>query len=112
MARSAHFTTATGAPVATLIPNMSDLLAVSVGSAEAAAFFVKFYWSKNTNAAPTVGTTRPDLTIQVPTTGVFYTPLFALNNGGLVYFWATAAVGDLDTTALTAGGDVLTVTYD
>lgn len=112
MARSAHYTTSTATPVGIPIPGMSDLLALSVASTEAAAWFVKFYWSRSTNAAPTVGTTHPDLTVQIPTTGLVYFPSFPLNNGGLVYWWASAAAGDLDATVLTAGGDIITITFD
>lgn len=112
MARSYHVTTVVGAPVATLINGASDFLGINATSAEAAAYFIKLWWSGNTNVAPTVGTTAPKLTLAVPTTGLNFHSNFPLNNGGLMYWWATLNAADADATALTAGGSVVTITFD
>jgi hypothetical protein len=112
MARSYHATTGTGAVAATLINGASDFLGVAVTSNETTAFFVKFWWSGNTNVAPTVGTTIPKLTLQVPITGLSFHLNFPLNNGGLLYWWASTLQADTDSTALVVGGDVLTLVFD
>lgn len=112
MARSYHVATGTGAVAATLINGASDFLGVCVTSSETTPFYVKFWWSGNTNVAPTVGTTVPKLTVAVPTTGLSYQLNFPLNNGGLMYWWASTLPADSDSTPLVVGGDVITVIFD
>jgi hypothetical protein len=112
MARSYHASTGTGAVAATLINGASDLLAVSVTSSETTAFYLKLWWSGNTNVAPTIGTTAPKITLAVPTTGLNFALNFPLNNGGLLYWWASTSPGDTDSTPLVVGGDVITIVFD
>jgi hypothetical protein len=112
MARSFHTSTGTGAPAPLLIPGASDFLALFASSVETGAFYVKLWWSGNNTAPPVVGTTIPTLTIPVPANGQAVSLNFPLNNGGNLYMWATKNGGDTDTTALTAGGDALTVVFD
>jgi hypothetical protein len=112
MARSYHVTTGTGAVAATLINGASDYLGIVVATAETTPFYIKLWWSGNTNVAPTVGTTIPKLTIEVPTTGLSSHLSFPLNNGGLLYWWASTNAADTDSTALVVGGDVITIIFD
>jgi hypothetical protein len=112
MARSFHFSTGTGAPTAQVIVGASDFLALFASSAEAANYYVKFWWSGNTTNAPVIGTTKPSLTIPVPISGQSSTLNFPLNNGGLLYVWVTAGGADTDATALTAGSDAITIVFD
>lgn len=112
MARSIHFTTGTGTPAAVKINSASDFLAVSATNAEAAVYFLKLWWSGNKTGAATVGATIPSLTIPVGTDGLTWSLNFPLNLGGLLYYWVTLDAGDTDATALTNGGDVITIVYD
>ena len=112
MARSYHASTVTTAVTATLINGASDFLGVAATSSETTPYYIKFWWSGNTNVAPTVGTTIPKLTIAVPTTGLSFHLNFPLNNGGLLYWWASTNPADTDSTVLVVGGDVITVIFD
>lgn len=112
MARSFHASTGTGTVAATLINGASDLLGVLATSSETTPYYIKFWWSGNTNVAPTVGTTVPKVTVAVPTTGLSYQLNFPLNNGGLLYYWASTLPADTDATALVVGGDVISVIFD
>jgi len=72
--------------------------------------FVKFYW---TNAAPTVGTTIPNLTIECPTVstagnGVQSIPDGITGNGDL-WVAITKNAGDSDATAVASGDLILTL---
>lgn len=126
MARSTHFTTTTSAPAAVLLPSASTFLGIAATSAEAAAYYVKLWWegtgtapptvpggAQPATSGPTVGTTVPNITIQVPTTGLLLTTLAEpLNNGGRIWYWVTKNAADSDNTALVTGGDVITLIYD
>jgi hypothetical protein len=103
-----HFTTGTATPVLTQV-GQYGLCGFSATSAEAANFFLKFWWAHNAGL-PTIGTTAPDVTILVPTTGLV-PELFvrSLQGGGALWVAATKLAADSDTTALTAGGDVITL---
>lgn len=105
-----HFTAGTGAPTATLIPTFTEFYGLTGTSAE--AYFVKIYWQGNTNVIPVVGTTVPNITIAVPAspTGtiglVFAVPVILQ---GPMYYTVTKNAGDTDATALSTGGDVITL---
>lgn len=84
------------------------------------AYYVKLYWFKPTAsaAAPTVGTTVPDVTIQVPSfdeaAGIggnlpVAFPFGLMQNSGQLYIAVTGAAGDSDTTAVAAGQGVITL---
>lgn len=112
MARSYHASTTTGTAVGTLVYGASDFLGVAVTSAETTPFYLKLWWSGNTNVAPTIGTTIPKITLAVPTAGLNFHLSFPLNNGGLLYWWASTNAADTDSTALVVGGDVVTIIFD
>lgn len=112
MARSYHASTGTGTVAATLINGASDFLGIAATSSETTAYYIKLWWSGNTNVAPTVGTTVPKFTLAVPTTGLSFALNFPLNNGGLMYWWASTLPADTDSTPLVVGGDVITVIFD
>jgi hypothetical protein len=113
MASVYKFTTGTGSPAAAVVPGTAVLCGLSATCAEAAAFFIKFWWPGNTPATtttPTVGTTVPSLTIAIPTSGLLAMPTqLGLNNGGPLYYWVTKNAADSDNTALTTGGDVISL---
>jgi hypothetical protein len=105
-----HFTTGTSAPVLTQCGNFTEFWGLVGTNAE--AYFVKMYWQGNTNAAIVIGTTAPNITIAVPasptavTDLVFSTPIILL---GPMYDTVTKNAPDTDATALSTGGDVVTL---
>lgn len=85
----------------------------------AAAVFLKFYWFQQTAAAaaPTVGTTVPDITIEIPalgtTTGnVLQSWPDGLSKAGELFLAVTNLVGDADATVVAAGSAILSVFYE
>jgi hypothetical protein len=130
MARSAHFTTTTGAVTATLLPSASIFYGVSATNAlSTAVYYIKLFW-EGTGVAPsasptgqkvtlpTAGTSVPSLTIAVNVEsatvpgGIFQLSDVPLNNGGRIWYWVSLNPGDTDTTVLATGGDVITLIYD
>lgn len=125
MARATKITTGTGTPVATLLQSASTFYGVYATNAEAAAYFIKLWWSGTGTAPPTIpggaqpaptlpvaGTTVPSLTIAIPTSGLIPACELPLNLGGQLWYWITKNAADSDDTALTTGGDVVTFVYD
>jgi hypothetical protein len=107
------FTTGTGTPALTLIGGGvgQSLLGVAATSAEAAAYFIKLWWQgvSPLQTIPVIGTTPPSVTISVGTTGVFQEFNHPLQGGGPLYYAVTKNAADTDDTALTTGGDVVTL---
>lgn len=88
--------------------NLTGLLATNTA---AYAIFVKFYWfDKSTGAAvaPTVGTTLPDLTINVPTASSFNIRFDGITKRGDLWVAVTKLAADTDTTATVAGDGLIT----
>jgi hypothetical protein len=110
--RPYHFTTTSLAVALTKISDQgADFMGLAACAAE--AYFVKLWWQPPGNTTiPTVGTTPPNLTIQVPSTG---SPPVAwsrpLNPGGPAWVAVTKYQTDIDTTTV-AGGDVITLFLD
>lgn len=83
------------------------------------AIFVKFYWYIPTASAPTptVGTTVPDITIEVPalgttTGGVLQSWPDGIQKAGLLFMAVTKLAADSDTTVLVAGDGLISVIYE
>lgn len=79
------------------------------------AIFVKFYWYTPTAAAPapTVGTTVPDLTIQVATVASDHESFpDGMSKAGQLFMATTKLAADNDATVLVAGDGILTVLYE
>jgi hypothetical protein len=95
-----------------------DLIGVLGVNTSAYEIFVKFYLGSNsqTPAAPTVGTTVPNLTLAIPalgtTTGVgnyYWSDGIAM--AGPCYFAVTKLAADSDTTVVVAGDGLITILY-
>lgn len=105
-----HFTAGTGAPTATQMGNWTEFWGATGTSAE--AYFLKIWWQGNTNTVPVVGTTAPNITIAFPSSPVailatvFAVPVILQ---GPMYYAVTKNAGDTDATALSTGGDVITL---
>lgn len=102
------FTTGTATPVWTLASTYSSFWGCVATNAESATYFIKLYWSKS-NAAPIVGTTVPTLTVPVSTTFVGLALYRALTQNAPLYYTVTKNAADTDATALSNGGDVITL---
>lgn len=95
------------------------LRSVDAVNTTAAAVFIKFYWYVPTASAqtPTVGTTVPDLTLEIPALGTTTGNLnrdwaSGLAKSGLLFLAVTNLVADNDSTAVAAGSAVITVGYE
>lgn len=87
----------------------------------AAAVFIKFYWHIPTAAVPVpvVGTTVPDITIEIPALGTATGsdgrdwPNGIMKNAGAVLFFAiTNLAPDNDATAVAAGSAIVTIFFE
>lgn len=97
----------------------ASLKGISCLNTTAAAIFLKFYWYVPTPSAPvpTVGTTVPDITIELPalgtTTGnVIQSWPDGLQKAGLLFFAVTNLAADSDSTAVAAGAGLISVFYE
>lgn len=97
----------------------ASLKGISCLNTSAAAIFLKFFWYLPTPAAPlpTVGTTVPDITIELPalgtTTGnVIQSWPDGLQKSGLLFFAVTNLAADADATVVAAGAGIISVFYE
>lgn len=110
--RPLHFTTVTGTAVLTPINGGQPvgLLGGCASSVESTTIYLKLWWQHDNAAIPVIGTTPPDVTIQIPTTGLVpFTFNYSLQGGGACWYSATLLAADSDTTSVGAGGDVITL---
>jgi hypothetical protein len=128
MARCQKITTGTGAVVATLLAGGSASIFYGISAVNnetSTTIYVKLYWEgtgtapgvagsgQSTTTLPAVATTVPQLTLQIPSTGLIFISDTALNNGGHIWFWVTSTLADgTAQTALATGGDLITLIYD
>jgi len=106
------FVTTTGTPALTQVKGggSCDFLGIIATSMEAAgAMFVKLWWGGNSNATPVLGTTLPNLTISIPTTGIVQSLDLGLIFPGPLWVAVTKNNVGTDATALTTGGGVVTL---
>jgi hypothetical protein len=96
--------------------NVKGLIGVNTA---AYAIFVKLYWYIPTAAAPapTVGTTIPDVTIEVgalgtATGGIQESWPDGFTKSGQLYLAVTKLAADNDATAVVAGDGILTLLYE
>lgn len=84
-----------------------NLMGMVATNTAAYAIFVKFYWNVG---APTVGTTLPNLTVNVPTLATLplVLPQYGLLNNGDLWVAVTKLVADTDTTVTVAGDGLIT----
>lgn len=92
----------------------ANLKGIACLNTTAAAIFLKFYWSA---VVPTVGTTVPDITIELPalgtTTGnVLQSWPDGITKAGELYLAVTNLAADSDATVVTAGAGLISVLYE
>lgn len=114
-----------GAPALFLVNDIgklgTDFLGLSATNGTGANYYVKFYWTGNTNltfsqmtalVTNAAATIVPDITIQVPTGGLLAPLDFPVQKLGQLYFVAVSTAADGTNTSLSAGGDAITVFID
>ena len=103
------FTTTTATPALIGPLPATDFLGATASSAEAATFYLKLWWTHD-SGGPIIGTTAPDATFPIPSTGLLpFEFNHPLQEGGMLYCAVTKNAADTDDTALTTGGDVVTL---
>lgn len=117
MSKKYHFSTA-GSTNLQKISDGAALRGVVAVCSAAYAVYVKLYWfTPNSSASPTVGTTAPDLTFTVNATAAAVPGLVAdfssaVNGNGQLWVAVTKLATDADATAVLANDATITVLYD
>jgi hypothetical protein len=111
---SLKFTTGTGTPALTLVNGgvPTSFRGFTASNAEGATIYLKLWWvgPNPLQSIPTIGTTAPSATLAIPSAGQPVADLnLPLQGGGPLYYAVTKNAGDTDDTALTTGGDVVTL---
>ncbi len=111
------FTTGTGTPALNLVQGGVNVSFIGgcASSAEAAPYFIKLWWqgANPSQGIPVIGTTAPNIVIPIGTTGQAPFLLhFPLNMGGPCWYAVTKNAAVTDDTALTTGGDVVTLFFN
>lgn len=96
--------------------NLKGLIATNTS---AAAIFLKFYWYAATPAVPVpvVGTTVPDITIELPALGTTTGTVMqswpdGITKTGELYFAVTNLSADNDATVVAAGSGLISIIYE
>lgn len=113
--RPYNFTTVTTTPALTLIHGEAvALLGLTATNAEAAIYYLKFWWGGNkATELPVIGTTVPSLTIAIPVGGLIPCEFnHPLQGGGPCWVAATLNAVYSDDSALATGGDIVTLFID
>jgi hypothetical protein len=71
--------------------------------------YLKIWWQGNSNTAPVIGVTAPNLTIAIPANGTYFVQPMALIMPGPMFFAVTKLQADTDATALSTGGEAITL---
>ena len=112
--RPYQFTTGTATPALTKIQDAVAFLGYCATNAEAATIFLKLWWAHNSGTElPVIGTTVPDVVIPIPSAGqppIEFT--HPLQGGGPLWVAVTKNAIYSDDTALTTGGDIITLFLD
>ena len=107
--------TGTATPALTKLGDSVSLQGIAASNLETTTtIYVKLWWQDPGNQTlPVIGTTIPSLTLPVPAAGqplvVWNQPL---NMGGPCWVAVTKLAADTDDTALTTGGEVITLILD
>jgi len=107
-----HFSVTTGTPVLQAVgpPNKQiNVTGFSVTADSTNISYLKIWWQGNSNTAPALGTTAPNVTFQIPaSTGLTKSFVSSLSNAGPCFATITKNGTDTDATALTSGS-VITI---
>lgn len=97
----------------------ASLKGIAALNTTAAAIFLKFYWYVPTasNPTPAVGTTVPDITIEIPALGTTTGTILqswpdGLQKSGLLFLAVTNLSADSDNTAVAANSGIISVFYE
>jgi hypothetical protein len=105
------FTTGTGTPALLSLGVVGFIGACASNLETTTTIFLKLWWQHDTTTIPVIGTTAPDVTIPIAQTGLapFALPLSLNMGGGPAWAAVTKLGADTDTTALSTGGEVITL---
>ncbi len=97
----------------------AKLMGVELLNTTAAAIYIKFYFHQPTEAvpAPVVGTTVPDMTIQIPALGTTTGSdgrdwANGITKPGNLYFALTNLPADNDATVVAAGSGLVSILFE
>jgi hypothetical protein len=71
--------------------------------------YLKLWWQGNGNVVPVLGVTVPTVTIAIPSSGIYESQTVALIMPGPLYYAVTKLQADTDQTALSTGGEAITL---
>lgn len=107
-----HFLTGTSAPTLTGLKggqNVDFYGVAATNNETSTTIYLKLWWQGNTNNAPILGTTAPTLTIAIPAAGTYFVSTYPLVVAGPCYYAVTKLQADTDQTALSTGGEAITL---
>jgi hypothetical protein len=104
-----HFTTGTATPALVQVGSFTEFWGVVATDAESGAYFIKLWWQGNALAVPVLGITPPNLTIPIYTASSGVVFQRGLVQNGPLWYAVTKNASDTDATALSTGGDVVTL---
>jgi hypothetical protein len=105
----------TSAPALVLLKGgqQCDLWGIIATSAEAAnSMYVKLFWGGNNNAVPVLGTSIPDVTFNIPITGIVAPLDVPIVHSGPLWYAIVKNNVYTDATALATGGGLVTFLLD
>lgn len=104
--------TTTGTPTLTVLKGTqaTDFWGLSATNNETSTvIYLKLFWQGNTNTAPVIGTTTPNITIAIPTNGIYFVNPRPCIMGGPLWWVVTKLQAYTDTTALSTAGEAITL---
>lgn len=113
------FNTANTTNLTKLKDGAANLKGIAALNTTAAAIFLKFFWYTPTASAPvpTVGTTVPDITIEIPALGTTTGSILqswpdGITKQGELWLAVTNLAADSDNTAVAAGAGLVSVFFE
>ena len=109
---SVHFLTGTSAPAPTLLKGGEPISFYGLSATNnetTTVIYLKIFNTGNTNTVPVLGTSTPALTIAIPANGIYFSQPWPLALAGASYYAVTKLQADTDATALSTGGEAVTL---
>lgn len=107
-----HFLTTTSAPALTIAKGGQSTTfwgCAATNNETSTTIYLKIWFQGNTNVAPIIGTTAPTITIAIPAAGTYFVQPIPVVMPGPLYYAVTKLQADTDATALSTGGEAITL---